>query len=147
MAPLDRPKAPGGAVLGGLPQSLRVTEGHPAWMPEILDGYDGVRAMGAAEGDPPEGAPARPRRRLPPGHASRRGRSHPPAGLYRVLKNPRLPRLRKKVQMQGGARGAGTRRRRVGGVLGPYIAAPPEPGGTHRGWVSADGPFQQAGKQ
>ena len=44
----------------------------------------------------------------------------------RVLKNSLLPRLLKKLQMQGGARGAGTHQRWVGGVLGPYVAAPRE---------------------
>ncbi len=144
MAPLDRPKVPGGVVLGGFFRSLRVTEWHPPWMPEVPDGYDGVRAKGATQGDSPEDAPAQPRRCLPPGHGSRRGRSHPLAGLYGVPKNPRLPSLLKKVRMQGGARGAGTRRNRVGGVLGPYVAAPgthPEDGGPHMGL------FQQAGKR
>ncbi len=135
---------PGGGVLGGYFRSLRVTEWHPPWMPEVPDGNDGVRAKGAAKGSPPEDAPAQPRRRLLPDHASRRGRSHSPAGLYGVLKKPRLPRLLKKVQMQGGARGAGTRRSRVGGVLGPSVGAPgthPEDGGPQMGF------FQQAGKR
>jgi len=55
-----------------------------------------------------------------------------------MLQNPLLPRLLKKVQMQGGARGE------VRDVLGPYVAAPRERGGTHRRWVSADGPFSAA---
>jgi hypothetical protein len=38
-------------------------------------------------------------------------------GMNRMLKNSRLPRLLKKVQMQGGARGAGYPRKWVGGVL------------------------------
>src|SRR5574337_414844 len=32
----------------------------------------------------------------------------------------------------------------VRGVLRPYVAAPRERGGTHRRWVSADGPFSAA---
>ena len=50
-----------------------------------------------------------------------------PAGLSRMLKNPFFRRLLKKVHMQGGARCAGTHRRWVGGVLGPYVAARPLP--------------------
>jgi hypothetical protein len=58
--------------------------------------------------------------------------------LSRVLKNSLLPRLLKKVQMQGGVRGE------VRGVLSSYVAAPRERGGTHRRWVSAGGPFSAA---
>ena len=47
----------------------------------------------------------------------------------KLLKNSLLPRLLKKVQMQGGAR------REVRGVLGPYVAAPCERAN------AADGPF------
>jgi hypothetical protein len=50
----------------------------------------------------------------------------------RMLKNPFSPRLLKKVQMQGGARGA------VRGVLRPYVAAPRERAN------AADGPFSAA---
>jgi hypothetical protein len=53
-------------------------------------------------------------------------------GFSRVLKNSLLPRLLKKVQMQGGARGE------VRGVLGPYVAAPRERAN------AADGPFSAA---
>jgi hypothetical protein len=49
-----------------------------------------------------------------------------------MLKNPLLRRLRKKVQMQGGARGE------VRGVLGVYVAAPRERAN------AADGPFSAA---
>ena len=62
----------------------------------------------------------------------------PPDGAHlpsRILKNPFSPWLLKKVQMQGGARCE------VRGVLSTYVAAPREHGGTHRRWVSADGPF------
>jgi hypothetical protein len=52
--------------------------------------------------------------------------------LSRVLKNTLLPRLLKKVQMQGGARGE------VRGVLGPYVAVPRERAN------AADGPFSAA---
>jgi hypothetical protein len=49
-----------------------------------------------------------------------------------MLKNPLLPRLLKKVQVQGGARGEAR------GVLGPYVAAPRERAN------AADGPFSAA---
>jgi hypothetical protein len=49
-----------------------------------------------------------------------------------MLKNPFSPRLLKKVQMQGGARGE------VRGVLSPYVAAPRERAN------AADGPFSAA---
>jgi hypothetical protein len=49
-----------------------------------------------------------------------------------LLKDPFLCRLRKKVQMQGGARGEAR------GVLGPYVAAPRERAN------AADGPFSAA---
>ena len=68
----------------------------------------------------------------------------------RVLENSLLLRLLKKVQMQGGVtHQMGTRYPSAGwvqvrGVLGPYVAAPRERGGTHRRWVSADGPFSAA---
>ena len=61
-----------------------------------------------------------------------------------------LPRLLKKVQMQGAAPifdeypPRGTHRRWVGGVLSAYVAAPRECGGTHRRWVTVDGPFPAA---
>ena len=42
----------------------------------------------------------------------------------RMLENSFSARLLKKVQMQGGARCAGTHRRWVGGVLSSYVAAP-----------------------
>ena len=65
-----------------------------------------------------------------------------------MLKNSFSPRLLKKVQMQGGVtHQMGTRR---GARLIPLVvslsnhAAPRECGGTHRGWVSADGPFSAA---
>jgi hypothetical protein len=50
----------------------------------------------------------------------------------RLLRNLHLPRLLKKVQMQGGARGE------VPGVLSPYVAAPRERAN------AADGPFSAA---
>jgi hypothetical protein len=50
----------------------------------------------------------------------------------RMLKNSLLPRLLKKIQMQGGARGEGR------GVLGPYVAAPRERAN------AANGPFSAA---
>jgi hypothetical protein len=66
-----------------------------------------------------------------------------------MLKNPFSPRLLKKVQMQGGVPGThpqdGCRREAI--YLTPLAlspskgAAPRERGGTHRMWVSADGPF------
>jgi len=63
---------------------------------------------------------------------------HPDINFRRMLKNPFSPRVLKKVQMQGEARCE------VRGVLSPYVAAPRERGGTHRRWVSADGPFSAA---
>jgi len=68
-----------------------------------------------------------------------------PLTLNRVLKNLFSPRLLKKVQMQGG----GTHPCRMGTRRGarrtyPYVAAPRERGGTHRRWVTADGPFSAA---
>ena len=68
----------------------------------------------------------------------------------RMLKNSVLPRLLKKVQMPGGVtHQMGTRYPSAGwvqvrGVRGLYVAAPRERGGTHRRWVSADGPFSAA---
>ena len=50
----------------------------------------------------------------------------------RMRKNPLLPRLLKKVHMQGGARCE------VRGVLSPYVAAPRERAN------AADGPFSAA---
>jgi len=55
-----------------------------------------------------------------------------------MLKNSFSLRLLKKVQMQGGTRCV------VRGVLSAYVAAPRECGGTHRRWVTADGPFSAA---
>jgi hypothetical protein len=49
-----------------------------------------------------------------------------------MLKKPLLPRLLKKAQVQGGARGEAR------GVLGPYVAAPRERAN------AADGPFSAA---
>jgi hypothetical protein len=49
-----------------------------------------------------------------------------------MLKNAFSPRLLKKVQMQGGARGE------VRGVLGAYVAAP------RKRANAADGPFSAA---
>jgi hypothetical protein len=49
-----------------------------------------------------------------------------------MLKNALSPRLLKKVQMQGGARGAAR------AVLDPYVAAPRERAN------AADGPFSAA---
>jgi hypothetical protein len=49
-----------------------------------------------------------------------------------MLKNPFPPRLLKKVQMQGGARGE------VRDELGPYVAVPRERAN------AADGPFSAA---
>ena len=55
-----------------------------------------------------------------------------------MLKKSFSLRLLKKVQLQGGARCE------VRGVLSAYAAAPRERAGTHRSWVSADGPFSAA---
>jgi hypothetical protein len=55
-----------------------------------------------------------------------------PGRLFRALINSLLPRLLRKVQMQGGARGE------VRGVPGPYVAAPRERAN------AAEGPFSAA---
>ena len=62
-----------------------------------------------------------------------------PDGFIRLLKDSLFPKLLKKVQIQGGARCE------VRGVLSAYVAAPRERAGTHRRWVTVDGPFSAAG--
>jgi hypothetical protein len=66
-----------------------------------------------------------------PGRFPTFNRSGLPRGFSRVLKNSLLPRLLKKVQMQGGVRGE------VRGVLGPYVAAPRERANAADGHFSA----------
>ena len=76
------------------------------------------------------------------------GRASRPKRFDSWLKNSLLPRLLKKVQMQGGVtHPKGWVPGEVRGVLGPYAAAPhlssmgTRRGGTHRRWANVDGPF------
>ena len=64
------------------------------------------------------------------------------SALIQMLENPVSPRLLKKVQTP--ILRMGTRRRAMRGVLSQYVAAPREARGTHRRWVTADGPFSAA---
>ena len=73
------------------------------------------------------------------------------AESHRYLRNSFMPRLLKKVQVQGGKRCAGYPPQVGAGVLGPYAAASRERGGTHGRWAPIRmgtrqmGPFSAAG--
>src|SRR5574337_269046 len=102
-------------------------------MTDETAGQPGVRpgVRGAAPIDPRAPRSCLPfTQRIPPMIAGRR--TWPSGSSSRMRKNPFLPRLLKKVQMQGGARGE------VRGVLRPYVAAPRERAN------AADGPFSAA---